>query len=66
MEELIAERDAVRDQLTACEEQASWCVATDDLTELAEAKMWEKQAAALQRTLDDLEVKIFAEELSGL
>jgi hypothetical protein len=60
------ERTVIVAQLEQVLQDAAWCSASDDQLELQEARRWYAQAAALQRSLDALDVKLLKAELDQL
>jgi hypothetical protein len=66
LESMRAERAQLVAQLEAAREQAAWESAGDNRAEAADGKIWSRQAAALQRALDELDVEILRTELDAL
>ena len=66
LESLRAERRVIVEQLDQVRQDAAWCRASDDPYELQEARRWQAQADALQRSLDALDMRIMKEELDRL
>lgn len=65
LQQLREERAIVAAQLHAAQEQAAWLEASDDPEQLAEGRIWRRQADALQVALDDADVELLKAELDA-